>query len=109
MNPLLLLAAVGIGGYLLLKGSSASAATTGPAPTAAQLAASGLTPTTPVYGSPQNPILPPDPAAYGPNGTQPGTPAATLASGPLYHTGVSCVRTGAPLVTDSGGNPFLMF
>jgi hypothetical protein len=115
MNPLLILGLVGIGGYLLLKGSSS--ASTGPAPTAAQLAASGLTSTSPVYGSSANPIAPPNPAAYGldangnpiaANGTTPGAVAAQTTSGPVFHTGMSCARTGAPLVVDGGGNPYLM-
>lgn len=110
MNPLLVLAGLGILGYVVLSKSSSTPALA--APTAAQLAnAPGA------YG-PNNPIAPPNPAAYGlnpdgtpivANGTTPGSLATnTSTSGPLFHTGQSCARTGAPLVVDGGGNPYLL-
>ena len=119
MNPLFILAAVGIGGYLLLSKSS-----TATSATAAQLAQNqaliaanqnlGTAPTS-GYGSPGTSSLdtPPDsgpPVAA--NGTSPGSVATVTAQGPMFHTGFSCARTGAPIVTPSrngGGNPYLMF
>jgi len=115
MNPhLLVLGLVAAGGYLLLKSSSSSTVSPGTGNPAQAIL------TTPAGGAytDASQIPAPNPAAYGydangnpiaANGATPGAPAATSTSGaPLVHTGYSCARTGAPIVVDGGGNPYLM-
>jgi len=105
MNPLLLLAIAAAGGYILYTQTKSAA----PSPSNALL-------TTPGGGAYTDPsqIAPPNPAAYGvtpvPNGEQPGAPAVVNpdSSVAAYHTGYSCARTGAPIVSDPHGNPYLI-
>jgi hypothetical protein len=121
MNPLLILGGLGaIALYIYSQKSPASgAASTNAGLIAANAGLQNLPlPTAPydpsnpaTYGGPGTPstAIPPD---SGPpvvqNTAPPGAPAGATTSGPLFHTGFSDAMTGAPIVHDSYGNPYLM-
>lgn len=110
MNPLLIiggLAAVGLYLWSTQSSSAASGAASASAPPAGfqgspgQFSAS-TSPGAPAGTNPGNyPVVPVA------STTPAGTPAGSSVSGPLVHTGWDDATTGAPILADQYGNPYL--